>query len=200
MACFDFQHCSLPLTKINVNRTFRCDCQNGIYNDFYKCKYNWRRLKIWLIVWWTIWLRTIFQHVRCPTLIFQGKLIFIFKPQVFSLKNTNGLLYKPFLFFFLILKNVLHWHTFFRYVPDVERRLSTWWLSTFCKWASVSYGYLTKQYEVALSRMLHDNLEDDYIQWHPPLMRHNDYPNFWPFTDLDLITEFDFLHNCARFP
>ena len=23
---------------------------------------------------------------------------------------------------------------------------------------------------------------------------------FWPFTDLDLITEFDFLHNCVRFP
>ena len=29
------------------------------------------------------------------------------------------------------------------------------------------------------------------IEWHPPLMRH--YTNFWPFTDLDLITKFDFL-------
>ena len=61
-----------------------------------------------------------------------------------------------------------------------------------------SVGDLTKQYEVPLSRMLHDNLEGDHIQRHPPLMRH--YTNFWPFTDLDLITEFDFLPNCVRFP
>ena len=30
------------------------------------------------------------------------------------------------------------------------------------------YGDLTKQYEVPLSRMLHDILDDDHIQWHPP--------------------------------
>ena len=29
------------------------------------------------------------------------------------------------------------------------------------------YGDLTKQYEVPLSRMLHDILDDDHIQWHP---------------------------------
>ena len=40
------------------------------------------------------------------------------------------------------------------------------------------YGDLTKQYEVPLSRMLHDILDDDHIQWHPPLIRH--YTNFWP--------------------
>ena len=56
------------------------------------------------------------------------------------------------------------------------------------------YGDLTKQYEVALSRMLHDILDDDQIQWHPPLHQ------FLTITDLDLITEFDFLPNCARFP
>ena len=44
------------------------------------------------------------------------------------------------------------------------------------------YGNLTKQYEVPLSRMLHDIMEDMHIQWHPPLMRH--YTDFWPFTDL----------------
>ena len=60
------------------------------------------------------------------------------------------------------------------------------------------YVDLTKQYEVPLSRMLHDILEDNHTQWHPPLIRH--YTNFWPFTDLDLITEFDFLPNCVRFP
>ena len=41
-----------------------------------------------------------------------------------------------------------------------------------------------------LSRMLYDILEDDHIQWHPPLIRH--HINFWPVTDQDLITEFDF--------
>ena len=40
------------------------------------------------------------------------------------------------------------------------------------------YGDLTKQYEVPLSRMLHDILDDDHIQWHPPLIGH--YINFWP--------------------
>ena len=36
------------------------------------------------------------------------------------------------------------------------------------------------------------------VQWHPLLMR--DYTNFWPFTDVDFIPEFDFLPNCVRFP
>ena len=60
------------------------------------------------------------------------------------------------------------------------------------------YGDLTKQYEVPLSRMLHDILDDDHLQWHPPLIRH--YTNFLTFSDLDLITEFDFLPYCVRFP
>ena len=54
------------------------------------------------------------------------------------------------------------------------------------------------QYEVPLSRMLHDIFEDDHIHWHSPLIRH--YTNFDLVIDLDLITEFDFLPNCARFP
>ena len=58
----------------------------------------------------------------------------------------------------------------------------------------VRYGDLVKQYEVPISRTLHDILDDDNRQWHPPLIGH--YTNFWPpFTDLDLITEFDFLPN-----
>ena len=60
------------------------------------------------------------------------------------------------------------------------------------------YGDLTKQYEAPLFRMLHDILDDDHIQGHPPLIGH--YTNFFTITDLDLITEFDFLPNCARFP
>ena len=39
-------------------------------------------------------------------------------------------------------------------------------------------GNFIKQYEVPFSWMLHDMLEDDHIQWHPPLIRH--YNNFRP--------------------
>ena len=60
------------------------------------------------------------------------------------------------------------------------------------------YGDLIKQYEVPISRMLHDILDDDHLQWHPLLIRH--YTNFDPITDLDIITEFDFLPNYVRFP
>ena len=60
------------------------------------------------------------------------------------------------------------------------------------------YGDLIKQYEVPLSWMLHGILDDDHLQWHPPLIRH--YTNFDNITDLDLITKFDFLPNCKRFP
>ena len=60
------------------------------------------------------------------------------------------------------------------------------------------YGDLTKQYEAPLSRMLHDILDDDHIQWHPPLI--GQLHQFLTITDLDLITEFDFLPNCTRFP
>ena len=58
------------------------------------------------------------------------------------------------------------------------------------------YGDLIKQYEIPLSRMLHDILGDYHIQWHPKLIRH--YTNDDIVTDLDLITEFDFLPNCER--
>ena len=42
------------------------------------------------------------------------------------------------------------------------------------------YGQdLIKQYEVPLSWMLHDILDDDHLQWYPPLTRH--YTNVWPY-------------------
>ena len=52
------------------------------------------------------------------------------------------------------------------------------------------YGDLTKQYEVPLSRMLHDILDDDHIQWHPPLIRH--YTNFWPLLIWTLLPNLTF--------
>ena len=41
------------------------------------------------------------------------------------------------------------------------------------------YGDLIKQYEVPLSRMLQDILDDDHLQLHPLLISH--YTNFWPY-------------------
>ena len=38
------------------------------------------------------------------------------------------------------------------------------------------YGDLIKKYEVPVSQMLHDILDDDHIQLHPPLIGH--YTNF----------------------
>ena len=52
------------------------------------------------------------------------------------------------------------------------------------------YGDFTKQYEVPLSRMLHDILDDDHIQWHPPLIRH--YTNFWPLLFWTLLPNLTF--------
>ena len=52
------------------------------------------------------------------------------------------------------------------------------------------YGDLTKQYEIPLSRMLHDILDDDHIQWHPPLIGH--YTNFWPLLIWTLLPNLTF--------
>ena len=52
------------------------------------------------------------------------------------------------------------------------------------------YGDLTKQYEVPLSRMLHDILDDDHIQWHPQLIGH--FTNFWPLLIWTLLPNLTF--------
>ena len=52
------------------------------------------------------------------------------------------------------------------------------------------YGDLTKQYEVPLSRMLHDILDDDHIQWHPPLIGH--CTNIWPLLIWTLLPNLTF--------
>ena len=52
------------------------------------------------------------------------------------------------------------------------------------------YGDLINQYEVPLSRMLHDILDDDHIQWHAPLIRHQCLTRYWsgPFPGIWLFT------------
>ena len=60
------------------------------------------------------------------------------------------------------------------------------------------YGDLIKQYEVPLSRMLHDILDDDHLQWHPPLIRH--YTNFWPYYWSWTYNRIWLSPNCERFP
>ena len=52
------------------------------------------------------------------------------------------------------------------------------------------YGDLTKQYEVPLSRMLHDILDDDHIQWHPPMIGH--YTDSWPLLIWTLLPNLTF--------
>ena len=52
------------------------------------------------------------------------------------------------------------------------------------------YGDLTKQYEVPLSQMLHDILDDDHIQWHPPWKRH--YTNLWSLLIWTLLPNLTF--------
>ena len=52
------------------------------------------------------------------------------------------------------------------------------------------YGDLTKQYEVPLSRMLHNILDDDHIQWHPTLIGH--YTNFLPLLIWTLLPNLTF--------
>ena len=52
------------------------------------------------------------------------------------------------------------------------------------------YGDLTKQYEVPLSWMLHDILDDDHVQLQPPLIRH--YTNFWPLLNWTLLPNLTF--------
>ena len=52
------------------------------------------------------------------------------------------------------------------------------------------YGDLTKQYEVPFSRMLHEILDDDHIQLHPPLI--GNYTNFWPLLIWTLLPNWTF--------
>ena len=54
------------------------------------------------------------------------------------------------------------------------------------------YGDLTKQYEVPLSRMLHNILDDDHIQWNPSLIGH--YTNFWPLLIWTSLPNLTFYH------
>ena len=71
-------------------------------------------------VWWTLWLRKIFQAVLCPTQLFQWKLICTFNQHCLSYKISNRLQFNSSLFPHKLFKMLLHWHTSFQHVPHVE--------------------------------------------------------------------------------
>ena len=54
----------------------------------------------------------------------------------------------------------------------------------------VGTGILPNNMRSPLSRMLHDILDDDHIQLHPPLMGH--YTNFWPLLIWTLLPNLTF--------
>ena len=54
----------------------------------------------------------------------------------------------------------------------------------------VGTGILPNNMRSPLSRMLHDILDDDHIQLHPPLIGH--YTNFWPLLIWTLLPNFTF--------
>ena len=60
------------------------------------------------------------------------------------------------------------------------------------------YRDFIKQYEVPLSRMLHNILDDDHLQLHPLLIRH--YTNCWPYDWSGPYYRIWLLPNCERFP
>ena len=65
-------------------------------------------------------------------------------------------------------------------------------LKWFLKKFNGRYGDLIKHYEVSLSKILHNILWHDHMQWHPQLIRH--YTNLWTYccliNNFDLITKF----------
>ena len=73
-------------------------------------------------------------------------------------------------------------------IPSNSSQGSIWTFEIVAK--EVRYGDLTKQYEVPLSRMLHDILDDDHIQWHPPFIGH--YTNFLPLLIRTLLPNLTF--------
>ena len=84
----------------------------------------------------------------------------------------------------------------FRSLEATSNLRDIWRLKSSLRKFYCRYGDLIKQYEIPLSGMLHDILEDDHIQLHPPLIRH--YTIFYPVTELDLLSVF-LLHG-RRFP
>ena len=80
-------------------------------------------LRVFQTVWWTIWIREIFQAVLCPTKIFQWKLICSFKQHCLSYKISNKLRFNS-IVFLKTLRNYIDM-TFSKMCRTFKRRLST---------------------------------------------------------------------------
>ena len=80
-------------------------------------------LRVWLRffhrVWWSIWLRKIFQDVLCPTKLAKLKLICTFNQHCLNYKTSNRVQFTSSLFAHKLFKMLLYWHTFFQHVTHV---------------------------------------------------------------------------------
>ena len=77
------------------------------------CRYGGLCLRFFQRVWWSIWLRKIFQDALCPTHIFQWKLICTFNQHCYKISNSLRLQFNSSLFFWKLFETVLYWHNFF---------------------------------------------------------------------------------------
>ena len=91
---------------------------------------NWRFFQM---VWWSIWLRKIFQAVLCPTQLFQSKPIRTFNQHCLSYKISNRLQFNSSLFFWKLFETVFAL-TRIQDVPQIQK--------TFKYIKSDTYNYL----------------------------------------------------------
>ena len=93
--------------------------------------FSTRSLRFFQRVWWSIWLRKIFQDVLCPTQLFWKP----FNQHCLSYKISNLLQFNSHLFFWKLFETVLHWHTCFQHVPHVENTFKyiNAYASVFCR-------------------------------------------------------------------
>ena len=102
------------------------------------------------------------------------------------------MIYRPSVLYLLNFHYIIGPHPMLNHFMDVHRIL-------YClrqndnAWMFLYFTFRDTALYIAfiiLSRMLHDILDDDHIQWHPPLIGH--YTNFWPLLIWTLLLNWTF--------